>query len=92
MSQPLRVTFLMKRPGVEGGVRVVAIYAEALARAGHEVHVVCTRKAIRGKRQRLSRLLKTGSLSNVEPPIPSHLDPLPTLEGLPGLPITVTHL
>ncbi|MEM1445456.1 MAG: glycosyltransferase family 4 protein [Planctomycetota bacterium] len=91
-EHPLRVTFVMKRPGMEGGVRVAAIYAEALARAGHEVHVVCTRKAVRGRRARLTHLLKTGSLNPVTAPIPSHLDPLPTLNGLPGKPITVTHL
>ncbi|MEM7577072.1 MAG: glycosyltransferase family 4 protein [Planctomycetota bacterium] len=91
-DHPLRVTFVMKRPGVEGGVRVVAIYAEALARAGHEVHIVCTRKSIDGKRARLTHFLKTGSLHAVSPPIPSHLDPLPQLTGLPGKPVTVTHV
>lgn len=90
--RPLRVTFVMKRPGVEGGVRVAAIYAEALARAGHEVRVVCTRQAIPGKRARLRHLLKTGSLRGTFPPRPNHLDPLPALTGLPGPSIVVEHL
>jgi glycosyltransferase involved in cell wall biosynthesis len=36
----MRVTFLLPSGGLSGGVRVVATYAEALARLGHQVVVV----------------------------------------------------
>ncbi len=91
-DRPLRITFVLKRPGVEGGVRVVAIYAEALARAGHEVHLVCTQKRVQSRKARLFSLLTTGNAHPVHPPIRSHLDALPGLTDLPGKPVTLTHV
>ncbi|GMV90690.1 MAG: hypothetical protein AMXMBFR82_04680 [Candidatus Hydrogenedentota bacterium] len=37
---PLRVTFVCPPPGLSGGIRVIAVYAERLARRGHAVTIV----------------------------------------------------
>jgi len=41
----MRVTFVLPYAGLQGGVRVVAIYADRLARRGHEVVVISTPQA-----------------------------------------------
>lgn len=38
----MRVTFILPFAGLQGGIRVVAIYADRLARRGHEVVVIST--------------------------------------------------
>ena len=42
----MRVTFVLPHAGLQGGVRVVAIYAEQLKRRGHEVFVISTPRRI----------------------------------------------
>ena len=36
----MRVTFVIPNDGMTGGIKVVAIYADRLARRGHEVLVI----------------------------------------------------
>lgn len=38
----MRITFVLPFAGLQGGIRVLAIYAERLARRGHEVMVIST--------------------------------------------------
>ncbi len=70
----MRVTFVLKTAGLEGGVRVVAVYAAALQQMGHEVTVVSAARGVGGKKRRLKRLLKEGTFAAAYPPGPSHLD------------------
>lgn len=53
----MRITFLIPPVNLSGGVRVVAIYAERLARRGHQVVVVSQRlPAVSAHRRLLARL------------------------------------
>jgi glycosyltransferase involved in cell wall biosynthesis len=53
----MRITFVLPYAGLQGGVRVVAIYAERLKRWGHEVLVVSTPQTVRFRRRVKSLLL-----------------------------------
>ena len=41
----MKITFVLPYAGLQGGIRVIAIYAERLARRGHEVRIVSTPRA-----------------------------------------------
>jgi len=53
----VRITFIIPKPNLSGGVRVVAIYAKHLAARGHEVTVVSTPAPQPRLRHRIRRLL-----------------------------------
>ncbi len=72
----MRVTFLMKRPAMEGGVRVAALYAAALRDRGHDVEVVATREALGGVKTRVKSLLLSGGSWSLGAPMRSHFDEL----------------
>ncbi|HWB19714.1 MAG TPA: hypothetical protein VG711_05385, partial [Phycisphaerales bacterium] len=38
----MRITFILPHAGLAGGIRIVAIYADRLARRGHDVTVIST--------------------------------------------------
>lgn len=42
MAHKMKITFVLPFAGLQGGIRVVSIYADRLARRGHEVVVVST--------------------------------------------------
>jgi glycosyltransferase involved in cell wall biosynthesis len=42
MSDKLRITFVTPTPGLGGGIRAVAMYADGLAKLGHKVTIVST--------------------------------------------------
>lgn len=44
--QKMRITFVLPFAGLQGGIRVVAIYAERLRRRGHEVVVISTPRKV----------------------------------------------
>lgn len=54
----MKITFVIETPGMAGGVKVVAIYAEALARRGHSVVIVSTPPRAIPVRRKLGSLLK----------------------------------
>lgn len=70
----MRVTFVLKSAGMEGGVRVVAIYAEALRRAGHDVTVVSTPTPVGSLKRRVKRLFRGEGFGALRPVGPTHLD------------------
>lgn len=68
----MRVTFVLPYAGLQGGVRVIAIYAERLKRRGHEVIVVSGPVVVPTRRKVKSLLLGRGWPQ----PEPSHFEGL----------------
>jgi len=68
----MRITFLLPFAGTAGGTRVVAAYADRLARRGHDVLVVSTPKRDRPLRVKIRMLLKGQGWPKLLGP--SHLD------------------
>ena len=66
----MRITFVLPYAGLQGGVRVIAIYAERLKRRGHEVTVVSTPHVVRMRRMVKSLVLGRG----LPKPEPSYFD------------------
>ena len=66
----MRVTFVLPHAGLAGGIRVCAIYAQALRARGHDVFVVSTPKPLPGSlRKRVKQFL-----SGPKPAEPGHFD------------------
>jgi len=57
----VKISFVLPRVNLSGGMRVLAIYAEALHRRGHEVLVVSQPAGGAGWKQKLARLVREGS-------------------------------
>ncbi|MEO1179167.1 MAG: glycosyltransferase family 1 protein, partial [Pseudomonadota bacterium] len=72
----MKITFVSPPPNLSGGVRVIAIHAERLAKRGHEVTVVAPRRARTAKAglRDLGRNLTRGRLT--AGPVTSHYDQL----------------
>jgi glycosyltransferase involved in cell wall biosynthesis len=62
----MRVTFVLPYSGLQGGLRVIATYAERLQQRGHEVFAVSTPETIRFRRKIKSLLLGQG-IPQVQP-------------------------
>ncbi|MEO0398041.1 MAG: glycosyltransferase family 4 protein [Pseudomonadota bacterium] len=58
---------MVYRPGLSGGVRVTAQYAEALTARGHEVRIVGTRHPRPTVREHVRNLLKGGGVAKARP-------------------------
>lgn len=67
MAKKMRVTFVLPFAGLQGGVRVVATYAERLMRRGHEVLVVSTPPEVSLRARMKSFLRGRGWLPDAEP-------------------------
>lgn len=75
----MRITFVLPHAGLSGGIRVVAIYADALQRRGHKVFVVSTPLPVSTSwRRSLRSLLERVGLKSPER-TPSHFDSLPVV-------------
>ena len=73
----MRVTFVLPFTSVEGGSRVVAIYAEKLAARGHEVTVVSCGARPRRLRHRVKDwAIRTARGQLRAPPTPTHFEHL----------------
>lgn len=68
----MKITFVLPYAGLQGGIRVIAIYAERLARRGHDVRVISTPQVITMRHTAKSLLLGRG----LPKPEPSHFDGL----------------
>ncbi len=68
----MKITFILPRADMSGGVRVVATYAERLQRRGHEVLVLTLSQPAPSLRARARALVKEGRWLRTEG---SHLDP-----------------
>ncbi|MCU1761130.1 glycosyltransferase family 4 protein [Pseudomonas sp. 14P_8.1_Bac3] len=71
----MRVTFVLPVASLSGGIRVVAIYAQALSERGHEVTIVSQPYPSSPLRRKIKSFV-TGKGWPVTPTIPSHLDGL----------------
>jgi glycosyltransferase involved in cell wall biosynthesis len=82
----MRVTFVLPFTSVEGGSRVVAIYAEKLAARGHEVTVVSCGARPRRLRHRVKEwALRAARGQFQSPSSPTHFDHVPHLHRvIPG--------
>jgi glycosyltransferase involved in cell wall biosynthesis len=72
----MKITFISPPPNLSGGLRVVAIYADALRALGHEVNVVATRAPRPSSKTRLKQMAKyltSGQRANPTSG-PSHFD------------------
>lgn len=54
----MKITFILPYAGLQGGVRVIAIYAERLMQRGHEVVVISTPEVVTMRRKVKSLLLE----------------------------------
>jgi glycosyltransferase involved in cell wall biosynthesis len=72
----MRITFVCPPPGLSGGIRVVAIYAERLAQRGHTVTVVHPPNKLPAMRDRLRSLLRGEGWARIPRLYESHLDGL----------------
>lgn len=91
----MRVTFVLPFTSVEGGSRVVAIYAEKLAQRGHEVCVVsCGARPRRLKHRVKEWALRAARGELLSQPSPTHFDHLAHLHRvIPGAgPIRARHV
>lgn len=77
-KRKLKITFALHQPGLAGGVRVAAIYADLLAKRGHDVSYVFTGKIELRKRDRLMRWLGAPSAARS-----FEISPYLTRTGLP---------
>ena len=72
----MRITFVCPPPGLSGGIRVVATYAERLARGGHTVLVVHPPNRQPTARDRIRSLVRGEGWTHVPHLHESHLDGL----------------
>ena len=77
----MRITFIVPKPDLSGGIRVIAIYAQRLAKRGHTVTVVSSPSSHPTRRRRIKKWLLDRLLGrNLRPRIPkpnsnpSHFD------------------
>ena len=69
----MRITIVIPKPNLSGGIRVVAIYAQRLAQRGHAVTIVSTPSSPTTLRRRIKNLLSV-PWSDPKPTHVSHFD------------------
>jgi glycosyltransferase involved in cell wall biosynthesis len=70
----MRITFVLNHVNLNGGIRVIAIYAERLKKRGHEVVVVARPRPIASMKQKVKSLVK-GEGWPIDPnTLPDHFD------------------
>src|SRR3954464_14656706 len=70
----MRITFVLNHVNLNGGIRVIAIYAEQLRQRGHEVVVVSRPRPVPTLKQQVKSLVK-GDGWQVDPnTLPNHFD------------------
>lgn len=70
----MTITFILPQPGLSGGIRVIAIYAERLKRRGHEVLIVHPPNAQPSLKERARSVMRGRGWPRVPRLYPSHLD------------------
>ncbi len=76
MPRPMKITFVLPQPGLSGGIRVIAIYADRLKRRGHDVLVVHPPNARPSLKKRTRSVLRGQGWPRIPHLYPSHLDGL----------------
>lgn len=72
----MKITFILPQPGLSGGIRVIAIYAERLKRRGHDVLIVHPPNAQPSLRARVRSVLRGQRWPRIPHVYPSHIDGL----------------
>jgi len=72
----MRITFILPQPGLSGGIRVIAIYAERLRRKGHDVLLVHPPNYQPPLTQRVRSVMRGEGWPRIPYVYPSHLDGL----------------
>jgi glycosyltransferase involved in cell wall biosynthesis len=72
----MKITFILPQPGLSGGIRVIAIYADRLKRRGHDVLLVHPPNAQPSIKDRVRSLVRGQGWPRVPHTYPSHLDGL----------------
>ncbi|MCC6152594.1 MAG: glycosyltransferase family 4 protein [Candidatus Hydrogenedentes bacterium] len=72
----MKITFVLPQPGLSGGIRVIAIYAERLKQRGHDVLLVHPPNAQPSMRERIRSVMRGSGWPKVPHLYPSHLDGL----------------
>jgi glycosyltransferase involved in cell wall biosynthesis len=76
----MRITFLLNHVNLNGGIRVIAIYAQMLKRRGHDVVVVSRPRPVASLKDRVKSLVK-GNGWPVDPnTLPDHFDSVRDVE------------
>ncbi|AEG02589.1 glycosyltransferase family 4 protein [Methylomonas methanica] len=76
MSERLRISIISPPLNMSGGIKVIAIYAKALAERGHRVIVISPAQPAVTTKQRVKALLKGKGWRKQPSRTPSHLDGL----------------
>lgn len=66
-SQKMRITFVLPYAGLQGGIRVIAIYADRLAKRGHDVVIISTPLIVKLRSKIKSLILGRGWRPHTEP-------------------------
>src|SRR5690349_21846200 len=70
----MRITFVLNHVNLNGGIRVIAIYADLLRKRGHEVVVVSRPRPVPTLKQQVKSLVK-GNGWQIDPnTLPDHFD------------------
>src|SRR5437762_10991536 len=70
----MRITFVLNHVNLNGGIRVIAIYADRLKKRGHQVTVVTRPRPVASFKNRIKSLIK-GDGWPVDPnTLPDHFD------------------
>ena len=72
--EPMRITFVLPHAGLAGGIRVVAIYAEALQARGHKVVILSSPYRLHGIRAKIENCWHRLMLRVTGKDEPSHLN------------------
>jgi hypothetical protein len=76
----MRITFVLNHVNLNGGIRVIAIYADRLRRRGHQVAVVARPRPVPSLRDRARSIVK-GKGWPVNPnTLPDHFDSFPEVD------------
>ncbi len=70
----MKITFVLAHAGLEGGVRVIATYAQRLKNRGHDVQIVSLPRVQPTWKQQLKSLLRGRGFISIPRRSPSHLD------------------
>lgn len=66
-SKKLKITFVLPYAGLQGGIRVIAIYADRLTKRGHKVVIISTPLIVRLRSKIKSLILGRGWKTHMEP-------------------------
>jgi glycosyltransferase involved in cell wall biosynthesis len=70
----MRITFVLNHVNLNGGIRVIAIYAERLKKRGHQITVISRPRPVQPFKSRVKSLLKGNGWPTDPNTLPDHFD------------------